>query len=124
MEGGTIITKYIKVKVNLEKTIPIENDDISKAVELAKEQFYNEELSEEWLDYRDVSFEENEIILYMANCLARSLFNIYGNDITLNDVKADLDLLLKPSDEANYIFDETINVLNEKYDLGLSKIKI
>ena len=44
--------------MNLEKTIPVENDNLDLAIKIAHERFEEEYLTDEWLDARDVSFEK------------------------------------------------------------------
>lgn len=114
------MAKYIDVKVLLEKTIRIDNDNLQEALEIVKKQFPDLELTAEWLDSREVTFKENILI----NSSAEKLAELCHNDFNIEYLKDILDMLLDEDEAKDYIYNETINILKNKYYKSDLDIKI
>ena len=98
----------------------IDNDDLNEALEIAKDQFSELELTSEWLDARDVSFEENIFISQSANKLAE----LFHNDFDMESLNDFLDIVFIDKDVRNYVYEETLSILKDKYNLDVKDIKI
>ena len=114
------MSRYINVEVSLKKTMKIDNDDLNEALEIAKDQFSELELTSEWLDARDVSFEENIFISQSANKLAE----LFHNDFDMESLNDFLDIVFIDKDVRNYVYEETLSILKDKYNLDVKDIKI
>lgn len=75
------MAKYIDVKVSLEKTIKVDNDNLEEALKIAENQFPDLELTSEWLDAREVTFKENLIIGLSAEKFAELYHNNFDKKI-------------------------------------------
>ena len=111
------MAKYIDVEVSLKKIIKVDTDDVDKAMSIAQDEFPDLELTEEWLNDRDVKFKENLIITNSANKIAELFKDNYTNEY-LNDF---LDVAFGKSDIRNYVYEEILDVLKNKYNVDIVK---
>ncbi len=113
---------YINVKTELNKIIKVDTDNYDKAIDIARKDFSELELTSDWLNKRDVSFEENKTIKQMSELLAEL------SSKSLNFNEEDLMTLVyafsKDDDTAKYVYEETLNILKEKYNIDKDKINI
>lgn len=107
------MAKYIDVKVSLEKTIKVDNDNLEEALKIAENQFPDLELTSEWLNAREVTFKENLIIGLSAEKLAE----LYHNNFDKKDLEELLDLIFGNTDIKECIYNETISILKNKYHM-------
>lgn len=112
------MSKYIKVKVDLNKTIKVENDNLDDAIKKAKEDFMELEMTDEWLNERIVTFEEDVIIQNSANYIAELFSKQVTDEYYKSDVLEFITIAFGNKDIINYIFDETINILENKYNIN------
>ena len=121
-----LITRYIDVDVKLNKIIPIEESkDLNDAIEKAKEIFYDKELSNEYLNNREVSFKENLSLRDMALISANTVYQKYQHDVTYEQVQNEIYSAFKNEyDYSKYLVDETIKVLEQDYNMSFEKINI
>ena len=108
---------YINVNSHLNRIIKVDTNNYDEAIQKARDEFSDLELSANWIDNRDVSFEENKTILPMAELLAEL------SSKSLNFNEEDLMMLVtafsKDNDTAKYVYEETMNILKEKYKLDI-----
>lgn len=57
--------------MTLKKTIPVEEDNLELAIEKAKDIFYDNELTPEYLDARDTRFFVNNSIVGLASGMSK-----------------------------------------------------
>ncbi len=114
------MAKYIDVKVSLEKTIKIDNDNLDEALKIAENQFPDLELTPEWLDAREVTFSENTII----NLSAEKFAELYHNNFNEKDFKELLNLIFGNAEIKECIYNETIDILKNKYHENNLNIQI
>lgn len=114
------MSKYIDVKISLEKTIKIDSNSLDDALKIAKDQFSELELTSDWLNAREVTFTENKIIEMSAKKFAE----LYYNNFDEKDFKELLDILFIDIDIKENIYNETINILKTKYHDNDINIKI
>jgi len=110
--------------MTLKKTIPVEEDNLELAMKKAEEIFYDNELTPEYLDARDISFKENQFIKEYAEVIAKDIFNKYGKDWTYDDIDNYIDSLLKTGEMSEFIHEEVIEVLQKNYDINSKAINI
>ena len=84
--------------------------------------FTDYELSSEYLDERDLNVEENTYIKNTAEAIAKFLCD-EGN-ITLEEVEKCVDIFTRDSSTNDFIYDETIEILKDKYNIEFNDIKI
>lgn len=118
------ITKYIQVKVNLEKIIPVEEDDLNKALEKAKEIFYEKELTSEYLNSRDVNFSEFTNIKTYSKMLADIITAKYGTNLTEEQVQEHFYSAWNRDEYTDFMYDEVLKILEKDYDMSFKKINI
>lgn len=110
--------------MELDKIIPVDEEDIEIAKNKASEIFYNNELNSEYLDSRNVTFEEILSINENAIMMAKAMFDAFGNNLSKEEIKKYFYNLWKDSEYSSYVFDEMIKKLEEKYDYSFEKISI
>ena len=108
---------YINVNSKLDKIIRVDTDNYDEAIQKARDEFGDLELSSDWIDKRNVSFEENKTIIPMAELLAEL------SSKSLNFSEEELMMLVsafsKDDDTAKYVFEETMHILKEKYQYDI-----
>lgn len=114
------MAKYIDVKIVLEKTMKIDTDNLDEALKIAEEEYPDLELTPEWLDARDVSISENPIIEVCANRLADLSYNNFDKKL----IDESLDIMFGDSEIKDYVYNEALDILKEKYHLDFSDISI
>ena len=114
------MSKYIDIEIHLKKTMKVDSDDLNQAIDIAKQQLADLELTQEWLDARDISFKENPIIKVAAEKCAE-LFCDAFDDKDLNDF---IDISFGNEEIKDYVYDETLKILKDKYQVDISNIKI
>ncbi len=114
------MAKYIDVKIVLEKTMKIDTDNLDEALKIAEEDYPDLELTPEWLDARDVSISENPIIEVCANRLADLSYNNFDKKL----IDESLDIMFGDSEIKDYVYNEALDILKEKYHLDFSDISI
>ena len=75
------------------------------------------------MDARDVEFEEDKYILKLADEFA-NLFSKSLDDLSKEYIESFIKVAIIDGDKAQYIYEETINILKEKYNIDLDNIKI
>lgn len=98
----------------------VDSDDLNQAIDIAKRDFADLELTQEWLDAREVSFKENPIVKVASEKWAE-LFHDNFDDEVLEDC---IDLFLGGEEIRNYVYNETLEILKNKYHVDISNIKI
>lgn len=113
---------YINVNSQLNRIIKVDTNNYDEAIQKARDQFSELELTSDWVDKRDVNFEENKTIIPMAELLAE----VSSKSLNFNEEKLmTLVYVFSKDDEtAKYVFEETMNILKEKYHFDIEKIDI
>lgn len=114
------MAKYIDVKIVLEKTMKIDNDNLQEALKIAEDEYPDLELTPEWLNARDVTLSENPII----NCVAERLADLSYKKIDKENINETLDLMFGKSEIRDYIYDEAMEILKNKYHVDITDINI
>jgi len=114
------MAKYIDVKITLEKTMKVDNDDLSEALGIAEREYPDLELTPEWLDARDVTISENPIISSVAERLASLSYENFDK----KSIDETLDLMFGKSEIKDYIYEEAIEILKNKYHVDFTNINI
>ena len=109
------MAKYIEVNVKLNKIIKVDNDNLEQALEIAKDQFQELELTSEWLDARDVTFSENQFIQKSVESIAK----LFHEDFKINDLREFVDMIISDKDTKEYIYEETLDLLKNKYNIDI-----
>ena len=117
------MAKYIHVVSNLDKIIKVDVDDTNKALEIAKEQFSELELTDEWLNARSVDFEEDRFIMESAEAIAKLYSTQVVDKLDKKEIKDFIDIALI-GDIKEYVYDETIDILENKYHKEFMDIKL
>ena len=118
------ISKYIRVKSSLNKIIKIDSDNIDEAIEIAKDDFSELELTSEWLNDREVTFEEEKNITKLGKELAKLYSTRSDRYESFDDIKKFIDMVFKDPNIADYVYEETIISLKEDYNICPSNINI
>ncbi len=113
------MAKYIDIDISIKKTIKIETDDLNTALKKAEEILPELEMSSDWLNSRNVSIKENPIISKSSNYIASLLKDNFSTD-TLETI---LDAFVK-DELKDYIKEEILNILKNKYQIDIENIKI
>ena len=119
-----IITKYIDVEVSLKKTIPIEEEDLEKAIAEAEEIFCENELTSEYLNERYVNFSENKNIINLATGISKLILKKLGSDFSRERVENYFYNNFEFVDNKDLVFDEILKVLENDYDISFENISI
>ena len=119
-----IITKYIDVEVSLKKTIPIEEEDLEKAIAEAEEIFCENELTSEYLNDRYVNFSENKNIINLATGISKLILKKLGSDFSRERVENYFYNNFEFVDNKDLVFDEILKVLENDYDISFENISI
>lgn len=117
------MAKYIHVVSNVDKIIKVDVDDSKKALEIAKEQLSELELTDEWLNSRNVEFEEDRLVMESAETIAKLYSTQVVDKLDKKEIYRFIDLVFN-NDVKDYIYDETINILENKYNKEFIDIKI
>ena len=118
------ISRYIRVKSSLNKIIKIDSDNIDEAIEIAKDDFSELELTSEWLNDREVTFEEEKNITKLGKELAKLYSTRSDRYESFDDIKKFIDMVFKDPNIADYVYEETIISLKEDYNICPSNINI
>lgn len=113
---------YINVKSKLDKVIRVDTDNYDEAIQKARDEFSNLGLSADWVNKRNVSFEENKTIIPMSELLAE--LSSKSLDFNEEELMMLVSAFSKDDTTAKYVFEETINILKEKYHYDIQKIDI
>ncbi len=98
-------------RVSLEKIMKLDTDNSEKAIEMAQDDFPYLEQTAEWLNEREVTFKENTFISRSAEKLAE----LYHKNFNMKDFKELLDIAFGSTEIRNFIYDETLCILENKY---------
>lgn len=110
--------------MNLNKIIPVEDDNIDNAKNKASEIFYDNELTAEYLDARNINFEEITSIDEEATMMAKLIVENYGTSLTKEELNEHFYRVWKDNEYSNYVFNEMIKKLEENYNYSFENIKI
>jgi len=110
--------------MELNKIIPIEEDNIDIAKQKASDIFYDNELTAEYLDARDVTFEEINSIDAEATMMAKLMVENYGTELSKEEIKEHFYRVWKDNEYSSFVFDEMIKKLEKKYNYSFEKINI
>lgn len=110
--------------MELNKIIPIEEDNIDIAKQKASDIFYDNELTAEYLDARDVAFEEINSIDEEATMMAKLMVENYGTELSKEEIKEHFYSVWKDNEYSSFVFDEMIKKLEKKYNYSFEKINI
>lgn len=118
--------KYIDIKVELNKTIVINEDDLDKAIEKAEEYFCENELEPEFLDCRNVYFSENTSIKNDAEFVAEELNRDYQDkkELDISAIDTKIMSIIHNIDDYDYILYETKKILSKKFEIIDRKINL
>ena len=106
------------------KIIKIDSDNIDEAIEIAKDDFSELELTSEWLNDREVTFEEEKNITKLGKELAKLYSTRSDRYESFDDIKKFIDMVFKDPNIADYVYEETIISLKEDYNICPSNINI
>lgn len=98
----------------------VDSDDLDQAIDIAQQQLVDLELTQEWLDARNVSFKENPIVKGASETWAELFYNNFNNKV----LKDCIDLFLGGEEIRDYVYNETLEILKNKYHVDISNIKI
>ena len=110
--------------MELNKIIPIDEDNIDIAKQKASDIFYDNELTAEYLDARDVTFEEVNSIDAEATMMAKLMFENYGTELSKEEIKEHFYRVWKDNEYSGFVFDEMIKKLEKDYNYSFEKINI
>lgn len=119
-----IISKYIKIKSSISKIIKVDSDNIKEAFEKVKEDFGYLEQTDEWLNSREVSFEEEKNIEKLGKELAKLYSTRSDKYESFDDIKKFTDMVFRDDDVSNYVYEETIKSLQEDYNIYPNNINV
>ena len=108
------MSKYIDIEISLKKTIKIDNDNIHKALEIAKDNLAELEMTSDWLNSRNVTFKENLLITPSAETIAK----LYSEKFNLRDLKEFINMVFN-NEVAEHILSETLDILKNKYKIDI-----
>lgn len=108
----------------MKKTIPVEEENLDLAIEKAKEIFYDNELTPEYLDARNTRFFENDSIVKLANGMSKIIVRELGDNLTVESIEKCFDRLLTLNDDRDLIYNEILKILEKDYDISFQKINI
>lgn len=77
----------------------------------------------EWLDARVVDFKEDKKILGLAKKFA-SMFSSSIGELSKKYIESFIKVAIVDDDKAQWIFEETINILEKDYNMEFKDIKI
>ena len=111
------LSKYIKVKIELEKTIKVEKDKLEDAIDEVNNLLPELETTSEWLNCRNVEMKENTIVNDSAKYISMLFSKQVGKEHYKKDVRDFVDIALN-NDIADYVYEETINILKKDYNMN------
>lgn len=114
------MAKYIDVKIVLEKTMKVDTNNLDEALKTAKENYPDLELTPEWLDAREVIIRENPIIEVSANRLADLSYKNFDKKL----IDETLDIMFGDNEIKDYVYNEAIEILKNKYHIDIKDINI
>ncbi len=114
------MAKYIDVEIKFKKTIKVDNDDLQEALKIAEDEYPDLELTPEWLKARKIELKENMLIESCAEILAKR----YYTNFNQRNLEEEIGLIFKDADIKDYVYDETISILKNKYHIADIDIKI
>ncbi len=103
----------------MEKTIKVDNDNLEEALEIARNEYPDLELSPEWLDARNVEIKENIFIRPSAERLA----DLCHEEFNREDIEYTLDVLFGKSEIRDYVYNEMMEILKNKYHVNTIDIE-
>ena len=112
------MSKYIKVKINLEKTIKVDKDNIDDAIKEVEDSLSDLETTDEWLDDREVNIEEDKRIKDTAQHIAKLFSKQVGDEHYKSDVFDFINIAFINDEIVNYVYDETIYILEHEYNFN------
>lgn len=104
----------------LEKTIKVDTDDLDEALKIAESEYPNLELTQEWLDARNVTIKENSVISRSAHYLAE----IHHEEFDIESINNVLDIIHGHNEIRDHIYNETMEILKNKYHVNITDIKM
>lgn len=112
------MAKYIDVEIK--KTIRVDNNDLTEAIKMVKDNLVELVSTPDWLNSQNVTFKENLLINTSAETIAR----LYSKKFNLKDLKEFIEMVFN-KDVKEYILNETLAILKDKYGIDIDNdIKI
>jgi len=93
-------------------------------MEIAKQNFQDLELTSEWLDSREISFNEDKNFEKMGKNLAKLYSTRSDRNESFDDIKKFTDMVFKDPNISEYVYEETIKSLKEDYNIYPNNIDI
>ena len=113
-----IVSKYIKVKINLEKTVKIDKDNLKDAIADVKDSLSELETTDEWINSRCVTIEEDKRIKDSSKYIAELFSKQVGDKHYKSDVFDFIKIAFVDNTIINYVYDETINIFEDDYNFN------
>lgn len=110
--------------MELNKIIPVDEDNIDIAKQKASDIFYDNELTAEYLDARNITFEVVNSIDAEATMMAKLMFENYGAELSKEELEEHFYRIWKEQEYSKFVFDEMIKKLEENYSYSFKKINI
>lgn len=110
--------------MTLKKTIPVEEDNLELAIEKAKDIFYDNELTPEYLDARDTRFFVNNSVVGLASGVSKIIVRELKDNLTEENVKKCFYDILALNDDKDLIYNEMLKILEKDYGISFEKISI
>ena len=98
----------------------VDSDDLNQAIDIAQRNLADLELTQEWLDAREVSFKENPIVKKASEKWAE----LFCDDFDVETLNLCIDVFLNGEEIRDYVYNETLEILKNKYHVDISNIKI
>lgn len=112
------------MKLNLEKIIPVKEEDLELAINKAEKIFLDNELTSEYMDARDITTEEIINIETDAKTMAELIIKNYGFNLSKEEIKEYFYNACKENKYYDFVFDEMMNKLEKDYNYSFKKINI
>lgn len=112
------MSKYIKVKINLEKTVKVDEDNLKDAIKEVEDSLSELETTDEWLNDREVSIEEDKRIKDSSKYIAELFSKQIGDKHYKSDVFDFIKIAFVDDTIINYVYDEAITILENDYNFN------
>lgn len=112
------------MELRLNKVIPVEEENLEQAIEKAEEIFYDNELTAEYLDARNIRFFENHSVVRMANGVSKLIIRELGTEFSKEILEEHFNKKFDYLDDKELVFNEVLKILEEDYNISFEKISI